>query len=43
MGCSKNLVDSEVLLTQLKGNGIDASHESDRQDNNIIIINTWIY
>ena len=40
MGCSKNLVDSEVLLTQLKGNGIDASHESDRQDNNIIIINT---
>ena len=40
MGCSKNLVDSEVLLTQLRGNGIDASHESDRQDNNIIIINT---
>ena len=40
MGCSKNLVDSEVLLTQLKGNGINASHESDREDNNIIIINT---
>ena len=40
MGCSKNLVDSEVLLTQLKGNGINASHESDRDDNNIIIINT---
>ena len=40
MGCSKNLVDSEVLLTQLRGNGIDASHESDRQDNNIVIINT---
>jgi ribosomal protein S12 methylthiotransferase len=38
MGCSKNLVDSEVLLTQLRGNGIDASHESDRQDNNIIKI-----
>jgi ribosomal protein S12 methylthiotransferase len=29
-----------VLLTQLKGNGINASHESDRDDNNIIIINT---
>ncbi|AMQ58099.1 30S ribosomal protein S12 methylthiotransferase RimO [Algoriphagus sanaruensis] len=40
MGCSKNLVDSEVLLTQLKGNGIDASHESNSEDNNIIIINT---
>ncbi|MGY6522601.1 MAG: 30S ribosomal protein S12 methylthiotransferase RimO [Mongoliitalea sp.] len=40
MGCSKNLVDSEVLLTQLKGNGIDANHESNSSDNNIIIINT---
>ncbi|MCH7403567.1 30S ribosomal protein S12 methylthiotransferase RimO [Belliella kenyensis] len=40
MGCSKNLVDSEVLLTQLKGNGIDATHESNSKDNNIIIINT---
>ena len=40
MGCSKNLVDSEVLLTQLRGNGIDASHESNSQDNNIVIINT---
>lgn len=40
MGCSKNLVDSEVLLTQLKGNGINASHESNTDDNNIIIINT---
>jgi ribosomal protein S12 methylthiotransferase len=40
MGCSKNLVDSEVLLTQLKGNGIDAQHESSTEDNNIVIINT---
>ncbi|WP_114751179.1 30S ribosomal protein S12 methylthiotransferase RimO [Pleomorphovibrio marinus] len=40
MGCSKNLVDSEVLLSQLKGNGIDASHESNEKDNNIVIINT---
>jgi len=40
MGCSKNLVDSEVLLTQLRGNGINASHESGSDDNNIIIINT---
>ena len=40
LGCPKNLVDSEVLLTQLKGNGTDASHESSSQDNNIVIINT---
>ncbi len=40
MGCSKNLVDSEVLLSQLKGNGIDARHESNARDNNIVIINT---
>ncbi|QDH81463.1 30S ribosomal protein S12 methylthiotransferase RimO [Echinicola soli] len=40
MGCSKNLVDSEVILTQLKGNGINVSHESEQQDNNIVIINT---
>jgi len=40
MGCSKNLVDSEVLLSQLKGNGIDARHESNALDNNIVIINT---
>lgn len=39
MGCSKNLVDSEVMLTQLKGNGIEVSHESLQQDNNVIIIN----
>ncbi|MBD8488278.1 30S ribosomal protein S12 methylthiotransferase RimO [Echinicola sp. CAU 1574] len=40
MGCSKNLVDSEVMLTQLKGNGIAVSHESQQKDNNIVIINT---
>lgn len=41
MGCSKNLVDSQVLLTQLKGNGIAASHEAvDALDHNIVIINT---
>ncbi len=40
MGCSKNLVDSEVLLSQLRGNGIDAQHESKGKDNNIVIINT---
>lgn len=41
MGCSKNLVDSQVLLTQLKGNGITAAHEAENAlDHNIVIINT---
>ncbi len=40
LGCAKNLVDSEVLLTQLRGNNIDAVHESIKTDSNIIIVNT---
>ena len=40
LGCSKNLVDSEVLLTQLKGNGVNAVHESAEDDSNIVVINT---
>lgn len=40
LGCSKNLVDSEVMLTQLKGNGIRTTHESKKDDANIVIINT---
>lgn len=40
LGCSKNLVDSEVLLTQLRGNGINAVHESAADDSNVVVINT---
>ena len=40
LGCSKNQVDSEVLLTQLRGNGIDAVHESNSDDAQVVIINT---
>ncbi len=40
LGCSKNIVDSEVLLSQLKGNNMDAHHESANDDANIIVINT---
>ena len=40
LGCSKNLVDSEVMLTQLKGNKIDATHESSKDDANIVVVNT---
>lgn len=40
LGCSKNQVDSEVLLAQLKGNGIEAVHESRDDDANVVVINT---
>ncbi len=40
LGCSKNLVDSEVILTQLKGNGISVAHEANGHDSNIVIVNT---
>ena len=40
LGCSKNIVDSEVMLTQLKGNQIDTTHESESDDANIVVINT---
>jgi ribosomal protein S12 methylthiotransferase len=40
LGCSKNLVDSEVLLTQLRGNGIDAVHEAQDDDASVVVINT---
>lgn len=40
LGCSKNQVDSEVLLTQLRGNGIDAVHEATDDSANVVVINT---
>ncbi|SOE20960.1 SSU ribosomal protein S12P methylthiotransferase [Spirosomataceae bacterium TFI 002] len=40
LGCSKNLVDSEVLFTQLKGNGVAVSHEADDDTSNIVVVNT---
>ncbi len=40
LGCSKNLVDSEVLFTQLRGNGMAVTHESKKDDANIVVINT---
>jgi len=40
LGCSKNTYDSEVLFTQLKGNGIDVTHESSKDEANVVIINT---
>ena len=40
LGCSKNLVDSEVLVSQLKHNDFDVEHQSEKKDANIIIVNT---
>jgi ribosomal protein S12 methylthiotransferase len=40
LGCSKNLVDSEVLMGQLKANKFDVEHESTSDDHQIVIINT---
>ena len=40
LGCSKNLVDSEVLMGQLKANKFDVEHESSENDHQIVIINT---
>ncbi len=40
LGCSKNMVDSEVLSGQLIANEIDVVHESVKKNHNIVIINT---
>lgn len=40
LGCSKNLVDSENLITQLRGNDYEVVHDSNEDDANIVIINT---
>ena len=40
LGCSKNLVDSENIITQLRGNDYQVVHDSNEEDANIIIVNT---
>ena len=40
LGCSKNLVDSEVLLKQLDIAKFQVSHNSDELNQDIVIINT---
>ncbi|HZI69260.1 MAG TPA: 30S ribosomal protein S12 methylthiotransferase RimO [Hanamia sp.] len=40
LGCSKNLVDSEVLSGQLAAAEINVQHESKKLDHNIVVINT---
>lgn len=40
LGCSKNLVDSENLITQLRGNDFEVTHEQTDTNANIVIVNT---
>jgi ribosomal protein S12 methylthiotransferase len=40
LGCSKNLVDSEQLMYQLKANGYAVAHDPDKINGEIVIVNT---
>lgn len=40
LGCSKNMVDSEVLSGQLLANDIQVVHENAKLDHNIVVVNT---
>ena len=40
MGCSKNLVDSELLMRQFEANGFKCTHDSKHPQGEIVVINT---
>lgn len=40
MGCSKNLVDSELLMKQFEANGYHCIHDSRKPEGEIVVINT---
>jgi len=40
LGCSKNMVDSEVLSAQLQAHDISVVHENLKADHNIVVVNT---
>lgn len=40
LGCSKNLVDSEVMMGQLQHGGYDVKHDKWNKGRNIVIVNT---
>lgn len=40
LGCSKNLVDSEQLITQLRANGYEVTHDAEKLEGDIVVINT---
>lgn len=40
LGCSKNLVDSEVLMGLMEANGYRVTHDSDDPQGEIVVVNT---
>jgi ribosomal protein S12 methylthiotransferase len=40
LGCSKNLVDSELLMRQLNANGYSVAHDPETPHGDIVVINT---
>jgi ribosomal protein S12 methylthiotransferase len=40
LGCSKNLVDSENLITQLRANAFEVAHDASEDDANVVVVNT---
>ncbi len=40
MGCSKNLVDSEMLMGLFEANGYHCTHDSDEPEGEIVVVNT---
>ncbi len=40
LGCSKNIFDSEVMMAQLKANDFEVAHDSEKNDSEVVIINT---
>ena len=40
LGCSKNLVDSEILIGLMEANGFKCTHDSDDPQGEIVVVNT---
>ncbi|MBO5058333.1 MAG: 30S ribosomal protein S12 methylthiotransferase RimO [Prevotella sp.] len=40
LGCSKNLVDSETIMTLFEQNGYKCTHDSEQPEGDIVVVNT---
>ena len=40
LGCSKNLVDSELLMRQFTANGFSVAHDAEKTGGEIVVVNT---
>ena len=40
LGCSKNLVDSEMLMGLMEANGYHCTHDSEDPQGEIVVVNT---